>query len=152
MMPILSAAPPSPRAIQARNAFSRRSRRRENARNGSTLERASVTVAGSTARVPARRRGRPLAVRGQARKVVLGVERQRIALLVGEHALAELGAERRQPLADLGEPAPRRLVEPGAGAAEGHKVPFQHARLLGIEAGGARPLIAAIRPNSAWFM
>ena len=36
--------PLSPRAIQARNAFSRRSRRAENCRNGSTLERLKVTA------------------------------------------------------------------------------------------------------------
>ena len=43
MSALLSVSPPlSPRAIQARNAFSRRSRRREDCRNGSTLERESV--------------------------------------------------------------------------------------------------------------
>src|SRR5262245_66168636 len=36
--------PPSPRAIQARKIFSRRSRRAENCRNGSTLERDVVTA------------------------------------------------------------------------------------------------------------
>ena len=43
MIALLSVLPPvSPRAIQARNAFSRRSRRAENCRNGSTLERCKV--------------------------------------------------------------------------------------------------------------
>ena len=57
-------------------------------------------------------------------------------MLVLEHALAEAGAEHREPLADLGEPLPRRRVEPGAGAPENHEIPFQHAGLLGVEAGG----------------
>ena len=70
----------------------------------------------------------------QAGEVVLGFEHQGIGLLVGEHVLAECGAERRQPLADRGEPLLVRGVEAGAGAAEGHVVALQHARLLGREA------------------
>src|SRR5213079_3266551 len=43
MIALLSVAPPpSPRTIQARKTFSRRSRRAENCRNGSTLERERV--------------------------------------------------------------------------------------------------------------
>src|SRR6266540_21257 len=43
MIALLSVGPPpSPRAIQARNTFSRRSRRAENCRKGSTLEREMV--------------------------------------------------------------------------------------------------------------
>ena len=50
----------SPRAIQARNAFSRRSRREENCRNGSTLERDSVidVLAGHAALLGRGARGR----------------------------------------------------------------------------------------------
>jgi hypothetical protein len=73
----------------------------------------------------------------------LGVERQGPTLLVGEHALAELRAQRRQGFADLGKPAARGRVEAGAGTAEGREVPSSP---------DGSALIAAIRVNSAWFM
>ena len=75
-------------------------------------------------------RRRPL--RGaQAGEVVLGFQHQGIRLLVGEHVLAERGAERGEPLPDLGDAPLAGGVEAGSGAAEGHLVALQHARLLG---------------------
>ena len=71
---------------------------------------------------------------GQAREVVLALEHERIALLVRQHVLAEGGAERRQPLVDLGEPRLRRGIERGAGALEHQVVALEHALLLGGEA------------------
>ena len=87
--------------IQALNAFSRRSRRAENCRNGSMLERdrrdgvlALVAVLGGRLR---RRRPHRL---GQSGQVRLALQHQQKVLLVGQHVLAELGAQRRQPLGD----------------------------------------------------
>ena len=71
---------------------------------------------------------------GQAREVVLALEHERIALLVRQHVLAEAGAERRQPLVDLGEPRLGRGIERGAGALEHQVVALEHARLLGRQA------------------
>ena len=106
MIALLSVLPPlSPRAIQARNAFSRRSRRAENCRNGSTLERDSVMTClpGHAALGGGGARGGAHEI-GQAGEIGLAVEHQRVGLLVGQHVLAERGAERRQPLGDLGQP------------------------------------------------
>jgi len=97
------------------------------------------------------RAGRRDDVLGQARELIPGVERQHVALLVGQHALAELGAEDGQAFADLGEPPAGRGVEPGAGTAECHEVAVQHPRLLGVEAA----LVAPERldpPKQRWFM
>ena len=55
-------------------------------------------------------------------------------MLVGEHILAERGAELGQTLDDLGEARFRRTVECGAGAAEGGVVAFEHPLLLGGQA------------------
>ena len=130
MIALLSVAPPlSPRAIQARNAFSRSSRRAENCRNGSTLERLKVTAWPARPRSsasPARRRARKIR---QAGEVVLG-ERQHVSLLVGEHVLAEGRAEAGEPVADLLQPLLGGGIEPGAGAAEERVVALQHPRLL----------------------
>ncbi len=137
MIALLSVLPPSsPRAIQARNAFSRRSRRAENCRNGSTLERDSVMTCLPAMPALGRGRARRLASTksGRPAQIVLAVEHERVGLLVGEHVLAERRAERRQPLADLGEPLARLGIERGAGALEHQVIAFQHARLLGIEA------------------
>jgi hypothetical protein len=49
--------------------------------------------------------------------------------------LAELGAQRREPLGDGGEPRLLFAIEARAGAAEVGVVALQHARLLGGEAG-----------------
>ena len=127
--------PPSPRATQARKIFSRRSRRAENCRNGSTLEREIVTTClpASPRSSAARPRRRAYEI-GQAREVVLALEHQRIALLVRQHVLTEGGAERRQPLVDLGEPRLGLCIERRAGALEHQVVAVEHALLLGGEA------------------
>ena len=69
----------------------------------------------------------------QADEVVFA-ERQHIRLLVGEHVLAETGAKRREPVADVLQPLLRRGVEACPGAAEQRVVAFQHARLLACQA------------------
>ena len=120
MIALLSVAPPlSPRAIQARNAFSRRSRRDEYCRNGSTLERDSVIdmAAGKSARVRGLPRGGAHIVR-QAREIRLALEFDEGVALVRQHILAEGGAERGEPLADRRQPILRGLFEMRAGAAE----------------------------------
>ena len=68
---------------------------------------------------------------GQAGQVLLAVEHQRVALLVGEHVLAERGVEDGEPLVDRGEPLLRRRIERGAGARELHMMALEHALLLG---------------------
>ena len=70
---------------------------------------------------------------GQAVEIGL-LEHERVSLLVGQHVLAELGAEARQPLVDGREPVLRRLLQRGAGAHEAGVVALEHARLFGIEA------------------
>ena len=57
-------------------------------------------------------RGRGADEIGQAREIIFGFERQRVGLLVGQHVLAERGAERREPLDDRGEAL---LGEPAQG-------------------------------------
>ncbi len=95
------------------------------------LERASVMAylpgrprSCAASRAAVRARG------AEAGEVVFGLQHQGIGLLVGEHVLAERGAQRREPLPDLGHPLLAGLIEAGAGAAEGHLVALQHARLL----------------------
>src|ERR1700757_3893712 len=105
MIALLSVAPPpSPRAIQARNAFSRRSRRAEYCRNGSMLERESGTKCPSLRprSFASPRAGAPPHETRQPRQVLLALERERIGLLVGQHVLAERGAQTREPLVDGG--------------------------------------------------
>ena len=80
-----------------------------------------------SSRGAARRRAREVR---QAGEVVLA-ERHHVGLLVGEHVLAERGAERREPIPDLLQPLLRGRIEPGARAAEQRVVALQHARLLG---------------------
>ena len=70
----------------------------------------------------------------QPGKLRFALKRQREILLIGQHVLAERGAERRQPLDDRGEARLRRRFEAGAGAAEGHVVTLEHAFLLGGQA------------------
>src|SRR5262245_15130555 len=82
-----------------------------------------------------RRRARRLAHKvRQSRQIVLALEHERITLLVGEHILAERGAERREPLVDLSKPLARLGIERGTGALEHQVIALQHARLLGVEA------------------
>ena len=96
MVALLSLALPlSPRAVKALNTFSRRSRRVELFRNGSTEERDSVTIA-----LPAMPRSSAAALAaatklsGQAGAVVLA-ELHEPVLLVAEQMVAERGAELR---------------------------------------------------------
>ena len=56
------------------------------------------------------------------------------AVLGGQNVLAELSAERRQPLADLGEPRLAGLVERRAGAHEDRVIAVEHLALLVVEA------------------
>ena len=67
---------------------------------------------------------------GQAGEVAL-LQHQRVGLLVGQHVLAELGAEARQPLVDGRQPVLGRLVERAAGPHEAGVVAVEHAGLLG---------------------
>ena len=105
MVSLLSLALPlSPRAVKARNTFSRRSRRSELFRNGSTKDRDSVMIA-----LPAMPRSSAAAFAvatklvGQPGAVVLA-ELHEPVLLVAEQMVAERGAEMGQPLVDLGHP------------------------------------------------
>ncbi len=71
---------------------------------------------------------------GQAGELGFALDREREGLLVGEHVLAERGAQSGEALGDFGKPLLRRIVEAGAGAAEAGVVALQHALLFGIEA------------------
>ncbi len=66
----------------------------------------------------------------QAGQLVLGLQHEQVSLLVRQHVLAELGAERGQPLGDRRHPLPGLGVERGAGLDEAAVVALQHARLL----------------------
>ena len=94
MVALLSLALPlSPRAVKALKTFSRRSRRAELFRNGSTEERDSVTIA--LPAMPAlfgRGLGRGDERLGQAGAIVLA-ELHEPVLLVAEQMVAERGAE-----------------------------------------------------------
>ena len=70
---------------------------------------------------------------GQAGQVGFAVKPQRKGLLVGEHVLAERGAELGEPLDDLGEAFFGFTVESGAGAAEARIIALGDALLFGIE-------------------
>ena len=134
MVALLSLALPlSPRAVKALNTFSRRSRRVELFRNGSTKERDSVMTAlpgmpRSSAAAFARR---DETVR-QAGAIVLA-EFHEPVLLVAEQMVAEGGAEMGQPLVDLGHPRLGSLVEPGAGAVEAGIGALQQPQLLACQ-------------------
>src|SRR4051812_4181927 len=81
------------------------------------------------------RRARRLAHKiRQSREIVLAFEHERISLLIGEHILAERGAERRQPLADLSKALACLGIERRAGALEHQVIALQHTRLLSVEA------------------
>ena len=54
-------------------------------------------------------------------------------LFVGEHVLAERGAEHGEPFYDRGEPLLRRIVKRGARTAETRMVTLGDALLLGIK-------------------
>ena len=138
--------PLSPRAIQARNAFSRSSRRAENCRNGSTLERLKVTAWPASPRSSASPRAAARAKSGRPARSLLG-ERQHVSLLVGEHVLAERRAEAGKPVADLLQPLLGGGIEPGAGAAEERVVALQHARLLRRSGRGRRAPMQRIDPG-----
>ena len=135
MVALLSLALPlSPRAVKALKTFSRRSRRDELFRNGSTEERDSVTIA-----LPAMPRSSASALAaatkasGRPARVVLA-ELHEPVLLVAEQMVAERGAELRQPLVDLGPPLLGDLVEAGAGAVEIGVGALQQPQLLSRQA------------------
>ena len=67
---------------------------------------------------------------GQAGEVAF-LQHQRVGFLVGQHVLAELGAEARQPLVDGRQPVLGRLVERSAGPHEAGVIAVEHAGLLG---------------------
>ena len=122
--PRLSVGPSfSPRAAQARNAFSRRSRRLENCRNGSMLERDSVMprCAGMPRSAASRPRDGEQRV-GQAGEILRRLQRQHIGLFIGQNVLAELRAERREALVDLREPRLGFGRKPRAIAHEGDMI------------------------------
>ncbi len=70
----------------------------------------------------------------QAGQVRLAFEHQRIGLLVGEHILAEGGAQRRQPLVDGGESSLGGRRQRRAGALEIQVIALEHPLLLGRQA------------------
>ena len=131
MTALLSLALPlSPRAAKALNTFSRRSRRAELFRNGSTEERDSVTIA-----LPALPRSSAAALAAATKlsdrpaQIVLA-ELHEPVLLVAEQMVAEACAKMGQPLIDLGHPLLGGLVEPGAGAVEACVGPLQEPHLF----------------------
>ena len=77
-----------------------------------------------------RRPGRRAGAFAQAGEVILALEHQRVSLLVGQHVLAEGGAERGQPLADRRNPAFRIGRQPCPGAAESDVVALQNPPLF----------------------
>ena len=70
---------------------------------------------------------------GQPDEIVGTCEDHREGLFVGEHVLSEFGPERRQPLADGGEPRLLFRREPGAGAHERGMMTIENARGLRVE-------------------
>ena len=81
---------------------------------------------------------------GKAGAVGLGFEHQRVGLLIGEHVLAEGGAQSREPLADRREAGTCGAVKAGAGAGEIKMVAFQHAQLFGAERKFVAPAVERI--------
>ena len=69
----------------------------------------------------------------QSGKIVRPVENKRERLFVGEHVLAEQGAEARQPLADRRQARLPLRVEARAGAGESDAPTFERPRRLGVE-------------------
>ena len=95
------------------------------------LERDSVIAClPGLPRSAGRLRGRGAHRVGQAGEIGLAVQHQQIVLLVGQHVLAELRAERRRPLGDLRQARLGLLVELGTGLDEAAMVALEHARLL----------------------
>ena len=117
-MPRLSVSPPlSPRATQARNARSRRSRRGEKAQERhDQAARQGDDVALLAALGRRLRRGGDEV--GRQPLEIVRPERHRPGLLVGEHVLAEGGAEARQPLHHRLQPVAVGPGQPGAGPDE----------------------------------
>ena len=63
-------------------------------------------------------------------EIGFGLEHQHIVALVGEHVLAESGAERCEPLADLGQARLGRGLQVSAGAPEHGLIALQYTLLL----------------------
>ena len=96
------------------------------------------------------RRARDKEVR-KALKIV-GAEPERPGFLVGEHVLAELGGERREPFADRGEPRLGLGRQGGVGSDEIEMIASKRPRLLGGKPErGLAFLSASTRWNSASF-
>ena len=96
--------------------------------------RSSAAARAARERSPAGRRDRPL------------LEHQGEGLLIGQHILAEGGAEARQPLADLRQPRFFAGVERRAGADEMGVIALQHARLLGGQPERLAPPVEVVDP------
>jgi hypothetical protein len=107
------ASPLSPRPLKRFHTCSRRSRRSDEVRNGSTLDRVLTTTHLPRASAPRRRRSRPPRRLGQAREVGLALE-HRPRVLVGEHLGAELGEQAGELLVDAPELRLLRGAEPCA--------------------------------------
>ena len=93
-----------------------------------------------------RLRGRGEKLLWQPREVFRLLEDKEEVLFVREHVLSERGAERRQPLADLGEP--RLLVrrQARAGPHEGEAIALDQSNRLGIEAAAFPARIDRVDP------
>jgi hypothetical protein len=131
-----------------RHAFSRRSRRVEKVRNGSTEER--VFVSSHFPFCPVRfggGLGARAQVFGQPVEIGLALQHHRQVLFVRELVLAEGGEELRQLLVERGELRLLRLVEVRALAREARVVDVGQALLLGGEPGFRARVVH--RPDAA---
>ena len=93
-------------------------------------QRDGIAVEPAVARLRAHRLAHEI---GQAGQLRFAFEPQRKGLLVGEHVLAERGAELGKPLDNRGKAFFRFAVERGAGAAKARMVALGDAFLFGIE-------------------
>ena len=89
---------------------------------------------------------------GQAGKILLTLQHQRVGLFVGEHVLAEACAEAGEPLGDLGEPLLGGWVEARARAPVHQVVAVEHARLLRREPEPVALLVQGIDPPEQAFI
>ena len=85
---------------------------------------------------------------GRPGEIRLALQHQRIGALVGKHVLAELRAEHREPLGDLGKPLLLLRRQRRALAHEGEVQPLEHARLL-LASGRAPPRLRLQRLDAA---
>jgi hypothetical protein len=133
MISLLSVAPPpSPRAIQARNAFSRRSRRAENCRNGSMLER---EVVGPESRAPRPSHAPPPARNREGQQ---GPPHRRGPACSSARPPTHAGAERGETRVDVDKPRLGGGVQRRARTQEFQIIALENAPLFR----GQRELIA----------